>query len=70
MMSSLYKICSSEEDFKLEVKNHYHGDDDSWTYSSSPCVGIRTIWKCPCGYKIISNTNIKISLSDVIDKKN
>ena len=60
-----YSICLSKEDFEIKIKSHYHGDKG--TLFSTPCVGVRTIWQCACGYRASCNQIVNFSIADIIN---
>jgi hypothetical protein len=46
-------IALSEEEFYQKVNLHKHGDVGM--YYATPTDAERTIWKCACGYAVITN---------------
>lgn len=61
-----YSISLSRDDFETQIKNHYHGDL-GYLYST-PCVGVRTIWQCGCGYRACLNQSFDLLISEIINK--
>lgn len=53
-----------EHRFKDTICKHYHGDY-GMLYSSFADNGV-TIWQCACGYRIITNAAVNLSLKDTI----
>lgn len=59
-----YNICSSEEQFKIAIYNHYHGDYG--LLYSTPANSPITIWQCSCGYRSIANMVLNFNIIDLI----
>lgn len=51
-------IALSEEEFHDKVNSHRHECGDGGTYYMTPTDSERTIWKCSCGYSVITNKYI------------
>lgn len=63
-----YSFAYSEEEFKDDIKNHYHGD--LGRLFLTPSVGCRTIWQCACGYRSVVNFTLNnFKISDLIEEK-